>query len=85
MAKKPEVLSLKEADILIGRRRVLDKITVISNLLKKKKKKENKKERKSYNTLELNPFTDKCSLINSDSRWMEDIFLQEIKLKRLKI
>lgn len=44
MAKKPEVLSLKEADILIGRRRVLDKITVISNLLKKKRKKKIRKK-----------------------------------------
>lgn len=64
------MLSLKEADVLIGARRVLDKITVISNLLKKKN---------CTILLGFNLFTDKCSF-NSDSRWMEHIFLYEIKL-----
>lgn len=50
------MLSSKEADVSIGARRVLDKITAISNLLKKKK-------RKLYNcTLEFNSFYGQVSL-----------------------
>lgn len=73
------MLSSKEADVSIGARRVLDKITAISNLLKRKK-------RKLYNcTLEFNPFTDKCPF-NSHSRWMEDtfFFLEEIRIKEIR-
>ena len=48
------MLSSKEADVSIGARRVLDKITAISNLLKKKK------ENCTIVLSNLIPFTDKC-------------------------
>lgn len=74
------MLSSKEADVSIGARRVLDKITAISNLLKKKK-------RKLYNcTLEFNSFYGQVSLqlsFSMDGRYF--FFLKEIRIKEISI
>lgn len=56
--------------ILIGARRVLDKIICDLKFTKKKKIVQ-------YSLSGFNPFTDKCSF-NSHSRRMKDIFLHEI-------